>query len=59
MGTQNQIAKVLNIRQSTVQHWVAQNKIPAERAKQLFDVFGIVQLHEMRPDLWERRENVN
>jgi len=55
IGTQVHVAKTLGIRQSTVQSWVAHNRIPAERAKELYLKFnGIVKLHEMRPDLWER-----
>jgi DNA-binding transcriptional regulator YdaS (Cro superfamily) len=54
LGTQVFIASKLGTKQSTIATWIQNGQIPAERAKQIYQLFdGKVKLSQMRPDLWE------
>ena len=51
VGGQSELARLLDIRQQSVQEWVTRRRVPAERVLEVERVSGIPR-YEIRPDLY-------
>ena len=53
LGGQTKVANDLGTNQSTIASWINRERIPANRAKELYDMYGeAIKLSDLRPDLW-------
>lgn len=57
MGGKLPAAKKIGVTYTTIASWVKRNKIPAEKARKVFDKLGKkynITLNDLRPDLWKK-----
>lgn len=53
LGGQTKVAKDIGTNQSTIGSWIIRGRIPAHRAKELYDLYGeSARLSDLCPDLW-------